>query len=79
VLPEERKVEEYVRGQEFLSDGRRRVGEREGDAGDLRRFKKRRLEAKLDDDEKKGLEKEVLWYTAKLRYACSCKPHHQEM
>jgi hypothetical protein len=75
-ISEARKLVEYVRGQEFLSDGIRRVGDKEGVLGDLvaSRSRKRR---RLDDVEARGikyegLDKDVLWYTASLRHACSC-------
>jgi len=72
------KEQEYVRGQEYLSDGIRRVGDKEGNLGDLvrsRSRKRRRIEH--SDDQSEGsvsLDKDILWYTAGLRHACSCKP-----
>jgi len=75
-LTEERKVEEYVRGQEFLSDGIRRVGDVEGVLGDLvasEPRKRRRLdELSVHEDKTKERNKDILWYTASLRHACSC-------
>jgi hypothetical protein len=74
-ITEEKKVEEYVRGQEFLSDGIRRRGDVEGVLGDLvasRSRKRRRLNdtAIHKDEAEDG--KKILWYTASLRHACSC-------
>jgi hypothetical protein len=75
-ISEARKLVEYVRGQEFLSDGIRRVGDKEGVLGDLvaSRSRKRR---RLDDVEARGikdegLDEDVLWFTASLRHVCSC-------
>jgi len=74
-ITEEQEVEEYVRGQEFLSDGIRRVGDKEGVLGDLvvsRSRKRRRLnDGAIHKDKAEG-GKDVLWYTASLRHACSC-------
>jgi hypothetical protein len=74
-VTEEKKVEEYVRGQEFLSDGIRRRGDVEGVLGDLvaSRSRKRR---RLDSEKKKEGSEDVLWYTASLRHACSCTSNH---
>lgn len=76
-LTEDKKVEEYVRGQEFLSDGLRRIGDVEGVLGDLvasRSRKRRRLnETMADGVRDEGKNKDILWYTASLRHACSCK------
>lgn len=70
--------QEYTRGQEYLSDGIRRVGDREGNLGDLvrsRSRKRRRVEHGGDHSEGSvSLDKDILWYTAGLRHACSCKP-----
>jgi len=78
-ISEEKKVEEYVRGQEFLSDGIRRVGDKEGVLGDLvasRSRKKRRLNDTIHEDKAED-GKDILWYTASLRHACSCTfPSH---
>jgi hypothetical protein len=74
-LTEEKEVEEYVRGQEFLSDGIRRVGDKEGVLGDLvasRSRKRRRLSYTAIHEVKDEAGKDVLWYTASLRHACSC-------
>lgn len=74
-ISEDGKVEEYVRGQEFLSDGIRRVGDVEGVLGDLvasRSRKRRRLnDTPIHKDEAED-GKKILWYTASLRHACSC-------
>jgi hypothetical protein len=78
-IPEENKVEEYVRGQEFLSDGIRRVGDKEGVLGDLvasRSRKRRRLNEVSTHEVKNEGGKDVLWYTASLRHACSCTSNH---
>jgi len=74
-ISEEKKVEEYVRGQEFLSDGIRRVGDKEGVLGDLvasRSRKRRRLNDTATHQDKAEYGKHILWYTASLRHACSC-------
>jgi hypothetical protein len=74
-ISESRKVEEYVRGQEFLSDGIRRVGDKEGVLGDLvaLRSKRRSLDGSgIQEVTTEGVTKSELWYTASLRYACSC-------
>ena len=77
-LSDAQKEEEYVRGQEYLSDGIRRVGDKEGNLGDLvksRSRKRRRVEHVGDHSEGSvSLDKDILWYTAGLRHACSCKP-----
>jgi hypothetical protein len=69
-------VEEYVRGQEFLSDGIRRRGDVEGVLGDLvasRSRKRRRLNDRSTHKGNNGDgNKDILWYTASLRHACSC-------
>jgi hypothetical protein len=72
-------VEEYVRGQEFLSDGIRRVGDVEGVLGNLvasRSRKRRRLDRAGTIEKKKEGNEDVLWYTATLRHACSCTSNH---
>jgi hypothetical protein len=73
-LSDTRREEEYIRGQEFLSDGVRRAGDKEGDLGDVAESRKRRrFNRDIDGGEgSAGLEKDVLWYTASLRHACSC-------
>ena len=77
-LSDAQKEQEYVRGQEYLSDGIRRVGDKEGNLGDLvksRSRKRRRIEHSGDQSEGSvSLDKDVLWNTAGLRHACSCKP-----
>ena len=78
-ISEEKKVEEYVRGQEFLSDGIRRRGDVEGVLGDLvasRSRKRRRLDSAETVGKKKGGDEDVLWYTASVRHACSCTSNH---
>jgi hypothetical protein len=78
-ITEEKKVEEYVRGQEFLSDGIRRVGDVEGVLGDLvalRSRKRRRLNDSAVHKDKGEDGKEILWYSASLRHACSCTSNH---
>jgi len=73
----ERKVQEHVRGQEFLSDGIRRLGEREGILGNLvasKSRKRRRLNSAGGKEKGSvGVDEDALWYTASLRHACSCK------
>ena len=75
-LTEEKRVEEYVRGQEFLSDGIRRVGDVEGVLGDVvasRSRKRRRLNGlPVHEDAAEEGNKDILWYSASLRHACSC-------
>jgi hypothetical protein len=73
-LSDERKQEEFVRGQEFLSDGVRRVGDKEGNLGDVVKSRKRRRSNRNVErgEGSADLEKDVLWYTASLRHACSC-------
>lgn len=78
ILSDAQKEEEYVRGQECLSDGIRRVGDKEGNLGDLVRFgprKRRRVEKNGNQAEgSTRFDRDILWYTAGLRHACSCKP-----
>jgi hypothetical protein len=79
-ISEEKRVEEYVRGQEFLSDGIRRIGDKEGVLEDLvasRSRKRRRLYKAESGEEHKEGDKDVLWYTASLRHACSCTYRRQ--
>lgn len=58
---------ELVRGQEYLHDAVRRRGDKEGDLRDLVHARKRRkVGGKVE------LDKDVLWYTASLRWPCSC-------
>jgi len=77
-LSDAQKEQDYVRGQEYLSDGIRRVGDKEGNLGGLvksRSRKRRRIEHSGDHSEGSViLDKDILWYTAGLRHACSCKP-----
>jgi hypothetical protein len=78
-ISEARKEEEYVRGQEFLSDGIRRLGDVEGVLGDLvasRSRKRRRLGQAGSTEKQREGDKDVLWYTASLRHACSCTCGH---
>jgi hypothetical protein len=79
-ISEDGKVEEYVRGQEFLSDGIRRVGDKEGVLGDLvasRSRKRKRLnDIAIHEDKAEDGNKDILWYTASLRHACSCTSNH---
>jgi hypothetical protein len=76
-LSDEKKAEEYKRGQESLNDGIRRVGDTEGELRDLVRARKRRRlswDQGTDGRSHTGeLDKEVLWYTASLCHACSCE------
>ena len=76
-LNDAQKEQEYVRGQEYLSDGIRRIGDKEGNLGDLVRSgsrKRRRVEKNGNQAEGSTRpDKDVLWYTAGLRHACSCK------
>jgi hypothetical protein len=73
-LSDTQKEEEYLRGQEFLSDGIRRVGDKEGNLGDVVKSRKRRRSNRNVErgEGSADLEKDVLWYTASLRHACSC-------
>jgi hypothetical protein len=78
-ITEEKEVEEYVRGQEFLSDGIRRRGDVEGVLGDLvasKSRKRRRLNDTAIHEVKDEGGKDILWYTASLRHACSCTSTH---
>lgn len=78
-ISEEKNIEEYVRGQEFLSDGIRRIGDVEGVLGDLVAFqsrKRRRLNDTAIHTNKAGDGKGILWYTASLRHSCSCTSNH---
>ena len=74
-----------MRGQEFLSDGIRRIGDVEGVLGDLvasRSRKRRRLDGlPIHEDKAKERNKDIRWYTASLRHACSCtsRPTFQGM
>jgi len=76
------ELEDYVRGQEFLSDGIRRVGDNEGILSEpvtSRPRKRRRLgEIGLSQKREVGTDKSVLWRTASLRHACSCKSVRDE-
>lgn len=65
------KAFQYHRGQEYLNDGVRRIKDKEGDLGDLRAKKRRRI-GRGESSETKDLNKGVYWYTASLRYPCSC-------
>jgi hypothetical protein len=75
-LNDELKAEEYRRGQEYLNDGIRRVKDKEGELTELIRARKRRKQSSSQANGGPGsaaLDPEVFWYTACLRYACSCE------
>ena len=76
------ELEEYTRGQEFLSDGIRRVGDNEGILSEpvtSRSRNRRRLDDfGLSQKREVGTDKSVLWRTASLRLACSCKSVRDE-
>ena len=76
VLTESQEAELYIKGQELLTDGWRR-GELEGKLDDLRRRKRaaNSLECLPGANAVLGhVERpEVLWYTAGLRYPCTCE------
>lgn len=68
---ESEKVQAFTRGQECLHDAVRRMENKEGDLRDLIRLRKRRrIHAPSEGEE---LDRDVLWYTARLRHACSCE------
>ena len=71
-ISSEQNTREYIRGQEHLSDGVRRINDKDGDLWDLRARKRRRVGEKTSGAGSVKLDKEVYWYTANLKYPCSC-------
>lgn len=69
-LLKEEKGRLYTKAQECLHDAVRRVRDKERDLADLVRARKRRRIHPGADAVK--LDRGVLWYTASLRYPCSC-------
>lgn len=71
-ISDEERANRHQIGQEFLSDGVRRINDKEGDLGDLRSRKRRRVQIDQPPKSEK-VDKEVYWYSANLQYPCSCK------
>ncbi|ORX41193.1 hypothetical protein BD324DRAFT_613581 [Kockovaella imperatae] len=72
----EEELRHVIRGQELLADGWRR-GEREGKLWELRGGEPRARNVTKTQQDQHGqelgyVEADVLWYSAGLRYACSC-------